>query len=530
MSKRILALSTVIAIVSVYFSFFRQAPDDSSPSAEIRVRVFEREKPEALTLHAVSSLDLLDERGYLVGTHTHDPFTPITVVRHRGSLRVDTGERTLTTSGVVAHSTSASALAVETKRAGIKRAYHGKVVVHADPAARSGLYVVNHVNIDDYVASVVVWEYGAHHLEGMKAMSVVARTYATRKLDPTKPYDVVDHQRDQVYKGIERVTAEAKQAAYATSGQVLTHNGQLINAVHFASSGGHTANNEDVWRGAPTPYLRGKRDPYDQGASYITWDSSIKRARLLDILSKHHNTRVTGVAIGDVSSERRVKTMKLTLANGRTLDMRGTEFRSVVTRAEGIAALRSTLFVMQRSGNQYMFQGRGFGHGVGLSQIGARAMAEQGMSYDDILSFYYTDVRLENRAPSRVTQASTSLPADIAGDPFLQMEREGRVGASTAGTPSTSTLPPDIANDPFLRMEMEGRIGNPDGISSAPSGNLPPEIANDPFLRMEMEGRIGNTDQRNIYSPADVHAQRYASAQPTPPTTQPASSSRRSGW
>ncbi|MEM6646987.1 MAG: SpoIID/LytB domain-containing protein [Bacteroidota bacterium] len=472
MSKRLIALSTVIALVSVYVSFFRTPSTTPPPSEEIRVRILEQHSPRALTIHAAGQIELLNERGTPTSTITHDPLSAVQITRQRGQLRITAGGQNVTASGAVVHA-STSALSVAAEHADIQRAYQGKLVVYPDPSGPQGLYVVNHVGMDDYVAAVVIKEYGPHHIEGMKAMSVVARTYAMRKLDPTKPYDVVDHQGDQVYKGLEGVTADAKQAAQATAGQVLTHDGALINAVHFASSGGHTANNEDVWIGGPQPYLRGKRDPYDQGPDYITWNSSIGRTQLLNVLSNHVGERVTSVSMGPKSVEGRVMAMQLELANGQTTEMPGTQFRAVVTRSEGIRSLRSTLFVMQKSGSSYLFEGRGFGHGVGLSQVGARTMAEQGRLYEDILMFYYTDVRLE-----------------------------GRQGAATL---AQATVP----------------------------AHLPPEIANDPFLRMEMEGRIGNgSAQSDIYSPAEVHAQRYSQAPqataPAPPRR--AAPSRRSGW
>jgi len=266
MSKRLIALSTVIAVISVYFSVFHTPPTTAPPPDEIRVRILEQHNPQALSIHAASQIDVLDERGYPVSTITHDPLSAVEITREREQLRVNAGGKSVTAHGVVVHA-STSALSLSANRANIQRAYHGKLVIHPEPSQARGLYVVNHVGMDDYVAAVVVKEYGPHHIEGMKAMSVVARTYAMRKLDASQPYDVVDHQGDQVYKGIEGVTADAKEAAQTTTGQVLTHNGELINAVHFASSGGHTANNADVWIGGTQPYLRGQRAPEDQRAT-----------------------------------------------------------------------------------------------------------------------------------------------------------------------------------------------------------------------------------------------------------------------
>ena len=71
------------------------------------------------------------------------------------------------------------------------------------------------------------------------------------------------------------------------------------------------------------------------------------------------------------------------------------EFRLLINKNFGITSLKSTLFDVQQSGEQYVFEGRGFGHGVGMSQYGALGMSKQGFSYRDILSFYFTGTQVQ---------------------------------------------------------------------------------------------------------------------------------------
>jgi stage II sporulation protein D len=259
-----------------------------------------------------------------------------------------------------------------------------------------GLQLVNMVPLETYVAGVVASEYTLDDTEGMKAMAVVARTYALQGATASNgAYDHVDHVRSQVYRGVGSITAEARSAAEATRGEVLTHEGRIIQAVYSSSSGGHTANNEDVWDAdEELPYLRGKRDPYDTASPHDDWQATVSRPALLRALSRHYGLEVNGFLLGDRSADGRVETVDLLGTNGSTRTVSSNDFRLAVNQSLSDVNLKSTLFDARRSGDQYVFEGQGFGHGVGLSQWGAHEMANRGFGYRDILSFYYTDVAL----------------------------------------------------------------------------------------------------------------------------------------
>jgi len=275
----------------------------------------------------------------------------------------------------------------------------------------TGLQLVNRVPLQDYVASVVAAEYGLDDQAGTRAMAVVARTYAlfsTKHYDGD--YDHVDGTASQVYRGTNAITEEARRAARETAGQILTYNGEPIQAVYFSSSGGHTANNEDVWTGSTSlPYLRGKEDPYDEASPKHRWTTRIDRGALLQALSLHQGASVNGFLLGDRTPHGRLATVELLRSNDET-EIEASTFRSIVnTRVDG-ATLKSTWFDARREGSEYVFEGRGHGHGVGLNQWGAHAMAEAGKDYRDILSFYYSGVQI------RHLDETSSLPA-VAQEP-----------------------------------------------------------------------------------------------------------------
>jgi stage II sporulation protein D len=295
------------------------------------------------------------------------------------------------------------------------------------PAPESGLLLVNRVPIEDYVASVVASEYGLDDREGTKAMAVVARTYGlftSEKFGGT--YDQADGTASQVYEGAGAVTEASRTATEATEGEVLTHDGTLIQAVYFSSSGGHTADNEDVWEAKkPIPYLRGRPDPYDSASPHHNWTAAVDRSALLQALTRHRGSLVEGFTIGDRTSYGRIKTINV-LHAGADHTMNANAFRLVVNRGVDGAPLKSTWFDARRSGDRYVFEGRGFGHGVGLSQWGAHEMAEQGKDYRQILTYYYTDVEVdrlgevdEDPRDAPVARTPTTDPETGADEPRI---------------------------------------------------------------------------------------------------------------
>lgn len=278
------------------------------------------------------------------------------------------------------------------------RTYSGALHLAPAPDIESALLLVNDVPIEDYVASVVAGEYSLDDRAGTKAMAVVARTYglfASAKFGGA--YDQADGTASQVYEGLDAVTERSRAAARATEDEVLAYNGKLIQSVYFSSSGGHTANNEDVWDADEAlPYLRGREDPYDEASPHHTWTVTVDRPSLLQTLTREQGTLVEGFVIHEKAAHGRVKTVKILRSDDKNPIMKANSFRLLVNQNLEDVTLKSTWFDARRDGTDYVFDGRGFGHGVGLSQWGAHAMAERGKTYREILRFYYTGVEIDS--------------------------------------------------------------------------------------------------------------------------------------
>jgi stage II sporulation protein D len=239
---------------------------------------------------------------------------------------------------------------------------------------------VNWVDLEAYLYSVLGSEmYASWPQEALKAQAVAARSFVLyrRERAAGNIYDVGANTGYQVYKGLASESQTTQAAVQSTRGQVLTYGNRVIEAVFHSSSGGHTENVEDIWQ-RPVPYLRSVPD-YDQASPVFQWSESFT--------TEQFQKRVVGIgrlqrAIPERTTPRgRVVSMRLEGTGGSRV-LTGTELRQALN-------LRSTLFTITIAGNSVRVDGRGFGHGIGMSQWGAYAMAQQGYSYQQILAHYY---------------------------------------------------------------------------------------------------------------------------------------------
>ncbi|NNF02982.1 MAG: SpoIID/LytB domain-containing protein, partial [Rhodothermales bacterium] len=322
--------------------------------------------------------------------------------------------------------------------------------------------IINRVPIEEYVASVIGSEYGFDDLEGSKAMAVVARTYAIRVSAVNGSGEpLVDDARAQVYRGREYVTPVTQRAARDTAGQILTHDGIPIEAVYSASNGGHVAANESVWNTQPVAYLRERKDPWDSISPHSNWTFRIDEERLHRQLGDAYGIDVRDIDFGRPGRDGRVRRVTLRTRDGRRT-ITGSSFRAVVARNNGDQTLRSTYFTVDRKRDAYEFEGGGYGHGVGLSQWGTRAMAGSGKSYTEILDFYYADVALESRVSDGPLLASAADPDDgmpSGADASVALPRSA---------PSISTTDP--ADESGLRSPYEVLFADASGADAAVTG------------------------------------------------------------
>jgi len=259
--------------------------------------------------------------------------------------------------------------------------------------ARGDMDVINVLDVEAYLYGVVPKEMSPQwHLEALKAQAIAARTYVLYQKEKSKDrnYDVIATTAYQVYGGAGVESAVSNQAVDETKGKVLLYDGQLALTYFHANSGGMTEEARRVWS-VDIPYLKTVRDDYSVKAPGCLWKLSLNVGKIRAALNSN------GLDVGqiermmpvDVSPSGRVTKIKI-LHGGKESVLTGNDFRLKTDPTQ----VKSTLFTMIKEGDEIHLEGRGSGHGVGMSQWGAQIMACEGFSHGDILKHYYYGVEL----------------------------------------------------------------------------------------------------------------------------------------
>ena len=251
----------------------------------------------------------------------------------------------------------------------------------------SGLYLINELPMEDYVKDVVVEEVGPNwEMEALKAQAVVSRTYAMYRkgLNADTLYHIVSSVLHQVYKG-KNHDVRIAYAVEETRGEILTFDNKPIEAFFHSTCGGRTENPEDVF-GKSYPYLRSVKSDCEISPYWI-WERKIQLEEIEKALTL---SGIKGMSIKSYTSTNRVKQIDITSSAGITT-INATNLR----KALGWSRLPSTNFTIVGDGDSMIFEGKGYGHGVGLCQWSSQQMAREGKKYKKILSFFYPNTIIQ---------------------------------------------------------------------------------------------------------------------------------------
>jgi stage II sporulation protein D len=291
------------------------------------------------------------------------------------------------------------------------RSYRGSLEVVR--GSGPGLTVVNEVEVEDYIRSVVPSEMGRideRTQQAAYALAVAARTYALYRVGtrPEKGYDLECSEADQIYAGVGAETAVADRAVERTHGLVLEHQGKLIRANYHAICGGLTAGNEEVLPEKPRPYLQPVKDRYCRSAPRFAFTRTLTGEELLAALRSVGSGSsfreggeprvVTDVRIKEKGRSGRVVSL-LVKTDGNDILITKGKIRSFLADPKTGALLPSSLFELEvrRHGGSVAsarIEGTGNGHGLGMCVWGAVGMAREGMDYRRILDTYYRHTRI----------------------------------------------------------------------------------------------------------------------------------------
>ncbi len=316
----------------------------------------------------------------------------------------------------------------------------------------SVMTAVNVLEKEKYLYGVVTSEMpSSWPMEALKAQAVAAGTYVEKNKERHVGYELCDTVHCQAYYGTQKESESGRKAVNETAGKELYYNGEPIDAVYFSSDGGATFNSEDVWSSA-TPYLKAVKDTYEKESR--EWTRTFTYQELTNICAANGygignvvavtaeytpeglvssltfkgskgNKTIIKDAIRSAfhpSSEGSLLSRNFRIIGGTqtegdkvyvigTEGQKTTEYTSVSAQnGEGKQGKIGNKFVIMDNNSSetvvaavttvgtpgtVTLQGKGYGHGAGMSQYGAKAMAEEGYSYTDILKFYYKDVEIK---------------------------------------------------------------------------------------------------------------------------------------
>lgn len=261
-------------------------------------------------------------------------------------------------------------------------------------------------HLDEYLIGVVSAEMPAsYEIDALKAQAIVARTYTIYQIKNNgakhEGANICDSyaccqawiskdERLAKWEEGERETNWQKivQAVNETSGEIITYDGQPINAFFHSNSGGITESSVNIWGGVEYPYLKSVETSGEDGYSQYNSEVVFSKEELLNkIKEKYADIQIdwnseNAIQIQEYTDSGRVRTIKF-----GNISIAGTEARTIL-------GLKSTNFVITYRDDKIIFTVKGYGHGVGMSQTGADSLAKQGNRYKEIIKHFYTGVEV----------------------------------------------------------------------------------------------------------------------------------------
>jgi len=284
---------------------------------------------------------------------------------------------------------------------------------------RSGDYitVVNELPLEDYLAGVLRAEAGEKFpREALRAQAVVARTYAAhqRAISAGKPFHIIASTAHQQYAGRVAPTSLVWDAVRETTGQVLLWEGEVFPAFYHTESGGYTEDPRTVFAARNMPGLKPVVCPFSAGSPHYYWNLDIPLANLTEALRRGGVDvgAVRRIAVTDRTPSLRASSVSVTGTRG-SAQVRGNDFRRML----GYDTFKSTLFAVAIDGEVARFAGRGYGHGVGMCQWGAKGMAERGYTARQILEYYYPGTTFGVLSPALATPSGSMPVGGLGGRP-----------------------------------------------------------------------------------------------------------------
>jgi len=258
------------------------------------------------------------------------------------------------------------------------------------------LTVINRIDIEDYVKGILYHEVSHYWpTEALMAQAIVSRTYALYQMEEnkTQDFDVSSDIYSQVYGGRTSERYRTNKAVEQTKGKILNFKGKVFPTFFSATCAGHTERAGELWKINIAP-LKGvvcgfcKESPHFRWHYVLTLDEIQKKLAQGGI----QTGPIKDLVVSGLNDSGRVKDLKVITADDKEMTVAAKDFRNMI----GANMIRSTRFNVSVVNQDAVFEGTGWGHGVGLCQWGAYFMAKQGRTYEEILKYYYPGSRISH--------------------------------------------------------------------------------------------------------------------------------------
>ncbi len=350
-------------------------------SAQVKIRLFSNQSPESVVFSVT-------EGKYEINMFNGELLTvlygePVVITRFKGKLAVKMRNSfgIECDSMILTGKTGNDSFSLRINgNLPLRQYYSGDLQCFPDLGT---LVLINNSDIEKYISGVVKAEGGSgKNLEYFKTQAIIARTYMYKYFykHSADRYNVCDNTHCQAYNGLSSDTL-LNSAVLETHGLVILDkdNVLIISAFH-SNCGGETSSSEDVWL-SDRPYLKAVKDPYCLNSRNSTWTKRIPLQEWISYLQKTGYQGNTDYPAGFNF-----------LQEARLTDYKTGSFTVPLRTIRSDFDLRSTFFSLYAKGDSIIFDGRGYGHGVGLCQEGAMEMASKGFNYKQIIDFYYFGV------------------------------------------------------------------------------------------------------------------------------------------
>ncbi|MFN2609815.1 MAG: SpoIID/LytB domain-containing protein [Actinomycetota bacterium] len=332
-------------------------------------------------------------------------------------------------------------------------AYGSKIQI--GKAKDGKLFIVSEMTFENYLKGIAEvprsWP-----IEALKTQVVAARTYAMSHMNPNSQlardlgFNICSTDACQVFRGlgVERGAWGDRWSAAVTqtTGEILRYQGKPANTFFFSTSDGHTYTNADAFGGSALAYLKPVIESDDGSSPYSHWKVRMPLADLTESLRragvwKSGNIEQVTASGSDVQMSNAGQTLKMTLddlrkkLNANAVCLEPKRYPTLGSDGRNLPeTIPSRWMGVTTDGPDAVFEGRGWGHGVGMVQYGAKGKADRSMSYSDILAFYYAGLR-----PQAVQEPSVIRVLIATGIDKVVIERQGEVKTDGAVLPDGPT-------------------------------------------------------------------------------------------